>query len=1107
MRNTLETLRAYAIPAVAMTALSFGAAGASAQDADVLTLDIEPQQAGPALMELASSSGVQIMLPDQAGAEVEVEGLKGEYKLEQALAALLIDTGLAYEFTSENVVLVQQSQQSEELQEVEAADDSAAREEEDEPIELEKQVVTGSRLEGGDPSARTYSYTAEEIAARGVSTLEEFFRTLPWTYSSITTQTNMSEFYQGTDQEGEYIELGLGISTVNLRNMGSANTLVLVNGRRIAGTGEEDDFANILTIPLSAIERVDIQLDGASAVYGSDAIGGVVNFITKRNYSGLSLNYRNEFSSTDADQTKASITGGYAWGSGNVTAILSRDTSDPITNNKTGFTTLDLRPSLGPEFDLRSITTGQPGVACEYSPVFASQPATIRCKRRTPMYQLPASHSGAGATVDDFVVFERGESPPHPYDVIDPQNGADSSTNSLTLNFEQYLTDDLRVYADILYTKVESYQEFSHQIIGYIPVPTSNAYNPFGKPMAVQYAAVREFEQGLLPTQFTESETEQRNVNFGVIWEFGAHELNFEVTRTKSERETFRMRAKARRPRWDPTADGWYAALTSSDPNRAINVFGNGEAQGSAFEELLTFAEGPIKGDSETRAYNLYLRGSLFDLWGGPVSYSAGAEYRKNIIYRVQDTTANLAGIDLQRVVDSGAAIGVDRPSREITAYFAELVLPLIGPENSLPGVRSLMLSLQARRDENEQAGSSYMGSRGAYQRFENLDPTLHSYWHPELGWQTYEQRRFRYHYADVVHDLNFNTLKHSRTSPSVGLRYQPAESFTLRTRWSRSFRPPLWSDQFTTCIDPPPTSFCSPDTRFRGSFSGVDPYHPDGPTEFSLPFGGVIRQVYNTDLKNEFSDTYSVGFDWAPLAIPGLRWTVDWSKTDFTNRIENGHAVALMAQKRPELILNHPQVVTRNAAGEIESMLFLPINVNAKYSELIDTSLQFSFDTAFGNFTPRIGYARILADYIQVSAEEASRIDFAGTQLGPNEYQLEGSLSWLWNRFAADLFVYYTPGYVHERARYCSYAVQMIPGNRCEDIPYEWMSLEVSSLMTVDLTLTYRMDNGLRIRVGGRNILDKAAPATVFGASLPYDPTRWDARGQVFFVDLNWEM
>ena len=117
------------------------------------------------------------------------------------------------------------------------------------------------------------------------------------------------------------------------------------------------------------------------------------------NYKGLAIDYRNEFSSTDADQTKASVTGGYAWGSGNVTAILSRDTSDPITNQKTGLTTLDFRPLLGPEFDFRSTTSGQPGVACEYSPVFSSQPATIRCKRGTPMYQLPADHSGLGATV------------------------------------------------------------------------------------------------------------------------------------------------------------------------------------------------------------------------------------------------------------------------------------------------------------------------------------------------------------------------------------------------------------------------------------------------------------------------------------------------------------------------------------------------------------------------------------------------------------------------------------------------------------------------------------------------------------------------------------
>ncbi|MCY3623772.1 MAG: TonB-dependent receptor [Gammaproteobacteria bacterium] len=64
-----------------------------------------------------------------------------------------------------------------------------------------------------------------------------------------------------------------------------------------------------------------------------------------------------------------------------------------------------------------------------------------------------------------------------------------------------------------------------------------------------------------------------------------------------------------------------------------------------------------------------------------------------------------------------------------------------------------------------------------------------------------------------------------------------------------------------------------------------------------------------------------------------------------------------------------------------------------------------------------------------------------------------------------------------------------------------------MSSLTTVDLTVTYRMDNGLRMRVGGRNIFDRAAPANVYGGNLPYDPTRWDARGQELFLDLNWEM
>ena len=983
--------------------------------------------------------------------------------------------------------------------------DPAATEEE--PVELTEQVVTGSRLEGGDPTARVYSYTAEEIAARGVSTLEEFFRTLPWTYPSITTQTNTSLHFDGTDQKDEYIELGLGISTVNLRNMGSANTLVLMNGRRIAGTGEEDDFANILNVPLSAIERVDIQLDGASAVYGSDAIGGVVNFITKKNYTGLSVDYRHEFSSTDADQTTASLIGGHAWGSGNVTAIVSRETSEPITNAKTGLATRDFRARLGPEFDLRSFTTGQPGVVCEFeAPTWA--PTLYRCVRNGPRYQLPAGHSGVDATVEDFVQFARGEASPTPYEALLPQNGEESTTDSFTVNVEQYLMENLRVYADLIYSERDSYQEYNPQIRGLVAVPSTNAHNPFGRPMLVSYAAVRESATGVLPVPYTEAVNKRRDLNFGVIWAFGgSHEVALEVTRTKSERETYRLQARGVRPRWDLSADAYYAALTSSDPGSALNVFGNGEGQGTSIDGFLTTTQGPIVGESETNQVNLTLRGSLFDMWGGRASYTVGTEYRENIVYKERDFTSSSSGRLFHNKEDTGSKIGVDKPSREISAYYAEVALPLVGPENARPGVHSLILSLQARRDQNESTASAYIGTRGAYLSFEFLDPLPVPYWHPEDGWLIYEQAQWVFHYEDVVHDFNYTTTKQNRISPSIGLRYQPTEEFTLRARLSRAFRPPVWSDQYATCIDPPPDSFCSPDTRFRRNFTGTDPYHPNGPTEFEVPFGDVIQQVYNTELKNEYSDTVSVGFDWLPQAIPGLRWTVDWSETSFTNRIEDGVDVALMAQLRPELIMNHPQVVTRNAAGDIESMLFLPINLNEKYSELVDSSVAYNFSTAFGSFTPRIAYTRVLTDRIQVGPTEESRLEFAGTMYGPDEYQLEGSLDWLWDRIAATVFVYYTPGYENDLARYCSGPVQEIPGSRCADIPWEWLGIEISSLTTVDATVTYRMDNGLRFRLGGRNILDRAAPANVFGGELPYDPTRWDARGRVFFLDLNWEM
>ena len=577
-----------------------------------------------------------------------------------------------------------------------AQEEQTAAAVEEDALELRGQTVTGSRLVGGDQTARVYSFSAEEIARRGVSSLEELMRTLPWAFSSINSQTDTYFGAGASDTDKNLGALGLGTSTVNLRALGSANTLVLLNGRRVAGlAGDEDNFVNLVNVPLSSIERVDIQLDGASAVYGADAIGGVVNFITKKNYQGASATVRQEFSSTDAGRTNISLQGGYAWGTGNITATASRDTSEPISNFKTGWTTSDYRDLFGPEFDTRQpVSRAQPGIVCDFNGSYAFPGCS-----RSPKMQLRPGHSGSGATPEDFTTDLT------PSDYIRPQNGADSTNASFNLSIEQYITDSFRIYADVLYSKHDAFQQFATVMSGYL-VPASNAYNPFGRAVVVSYWPIAEIESGAIPQSYTESENKQRNYGAGFIWEFGSgHSLELNVSRSESERFAWQIRTVYRRPELDPSQEKFYSALASSDPNVALNLFGDGSAQGSAFGELFTNAQGPSYGFTERTTWEPLLRGQLFRLWGGPIDYALGAEFREDVVYKESENFVEGGGSE--RSNSREEFIGVAEPTQDLTAYFFELALPFVGEENARPGLQELVLSLQARRDTYKAQGAA----------------------------------------------------------------------------------------------------------------------------------------------------------------------------------------------------------------------------------------------------------------------------------------------------------------------------------------------------------------------------------------------------------------
>ena len=1069
------------MPVLLSGALALAATGSLAKSDGLLTLDTERQDVGSALMELGRASGVQILLAVGGGADVVVGGLHGEYRFEEALTALLAETGLTYEFSSENTVLVRGAQESpgegEREGEGEKANAEGVLELAERRVSVERVVATGSRLLRGDPTAWVASMSAAEIAVLGVSDLEELFRTVPWSFPSTTSQTTGDRItgdpFAAPDTEPALGSLGFGFSSVNLRSLGSANTLVLVNGRRIAGTGGyEEGFANLDHIPLSAIKRVDIQLDGASAVYGADVIGGIVNIILKRDFHEIGVTARKEFSSSDADRWNVAATVGHGWNWGGIFVTATRTIHHAINNAKVGLTSYDFRDRYGPEFDLRSSGDyNQPGIVCDFNGSYR-YPACVRTwlgaphyTSHTDYYRLPEGHTGSGATAEDYIVSGPADLP-----LIDnplPQNGADARHTALTMSLEQWLTDDLILRADVLHSTGQSSRHEPVIMAGHL-VPASNAFNPFGRDVIVSYWPLRELEDGLLTPSEVDSDSRQRNYTVGFSWTIRNHELQLDTTRSASDHYVG-LSSYGRKRYGDPLAARYHELLESSDRSVALNLFGDGSNQSPHIGELLGVSL-TRHGRSEVTAYEAVIRGSLFGAPGGEVVYALGASRRETIVYHSNEWYDDTPG-GLAARTGSLATTGVSRPKTRTDARFLELSIPIIGQENGRRGLRGLLLSVQARQD-------TYASTGGAGQAREtSFDGVAYPYV-PGRGFvETPAPVRVK------VGELELVSTESRSTSLRVGLEYKPAMGLGLRASWSQAFKPPRYSQQFTTNLPWERYTFVT------------DLGHPSGEPVWPT-WVRIYTSNANPDLRPETSDSYSAGLVYSPSLLPGLRWTADWSRIDFVDKIEDSYR---LLRYHPQETFRSPAIAVRDADGILQTLRYTYVNVASKVSETTSTGLQYAFDSRWGNIALRLDYHGVLQERLQIIADGAP-IERKNTSAGSPKYRLSGGLSWTRERLGADLFARYTPGYVNSLQGFrCREAV-----GRCETPGSRLPELRVDSLTTLDLTLTYQLDFGLRLRGGGRNIFLAKAPTIWNG--LPYDPTRWDARGRVFFVELEWK-
>ena len=563
------------------------------------------------------------------------------------------------------------------------AADTASDLEQEEAREPEVLIVTGSRLPNGPEASPITVITRPEIDARGLTSTEDIVRYLPQNFSTITN---------GGSLDGRSPRFQIGSVTINLRGLGEGSTLVLVNGRRLAASpAESGTFTDVSTLPFSAIERVEVMTDGASAVYGSDAVGGVVNFVMKKDYRGSETSVRYENSSSGGHRRVVEQTLGVSWGTGNVTASASYREEDPVFARDAGLDTDgDYREQGG---RLYPNTFGQPGVILRFGLPSIAPPNTTYGilpdgdgTNFSPEDVVWVSNEEVATQSGNFNLLQRGLSANAPGEAIPASEHLSAYVSAI-----QEIGENLTLSLSGTYARQDSIQAAVGASFSAV-VPASNYYNPFGEPVYIAYAFEREISDGRLAGFARTTDLDRVNLSAALTWDTPLEGWTAIFSANYGKDNPYGGYPGS----FNYNGPEFRAALASSDPAEAINPFGDGTVQRATLNEFSEYATRGAREGSQ-RVVGLSLSGSPLELAGGPVELAVGAEMRTDTL----DFDSFLLNPFTFRVPDAPEIV----PESENTAWFVEFSVPLVGNANSRPGIERLSLYAAGRYDEYEIEG------------------------------------------------------------------------------------------------------------------------------------------------------------------------------------------------------------------------------------------------------------------------------------------------------------------------------------------------------------------------------------------------------------------
>jgi len=548
--------------------------------------------------------------------------------------------------------------------------------------ELKHLIVTGYVVPRvGDGPAPVTSLDNNYTQRRGATTIQSVLQSLPQNVGSFTPAMRVG-----------WSEIP-GASSVNLRGLGENNTLVLIDGQRqvpfpLAKSGTSN-FVDINSVPLAAVDRIEILRDGASATYGADAIAGVVNIILKDEYNGADLYTHYGITQRgDGAEYRASLTGGIAsklWNDDSKFSIMNSFDYyelDPIKSSDRGF-------SSNPDHSSRGYNNLSSSVGNRLQTI---DPSTGNFVLERP------GLNGIGVKPSDFVqgspdsTFRYYNYAPY-LNLISREQRIGDFTK---IKFE--LTNFWRFYDSFSYQHQE---ENTRYIPNYIPsnvpnlsrfIPANNPYNPYGQDIPIFYSAL---DAG--PRQRTITIDTTRNVvgvqlfNLPNNWFVDASYLYAESNLDREGRNYLSIsRSQNALSGSAPGFVGQYY-----NPFRDNNIY-----RDATNTDLINYAKVPIfiRARSSLATWSLKGGGELFSLPSGAMTLGLGLEYRDDKMIKRQDiyTQSN----------DVAGSSGGGNGQRWVRSGYYELTVPILGDKWSLPGTRLLEVMVAQRYDEYDDFGS-----------------------------------------------------------------------------------------------------------------------------------------------------------------------------------------------------------------------------------------------------------------------------------------------------------------------------------------------------------------------------------------------------------------